>query len=222
MLTVFAVVVVNLCGKAQYTSLTTERFRSMINADHPEWNEKINYSLINKSNMKKTIFMATLISAAMSVNAQIVNKDEQALRAVISTLEKGWNNKSGETFSSVFADVHDYIVVNGMYFPGFTQKGNAAAHQSLFDGVYKNHNLKLKVDKVTFLCPGLAQIIAIGGGYEKGGTLPENPGIIMTVTAQKKNDAWKIISFHNHELTIEEIKQRSPMPLNVMYASWYK
>jgi hypothetical protein len=43
----------------------------------------------------------------------------------------------------------------------------------------------------------------------------------MTVIAEKKNDLWKIISFHNHELNIEEIKQRG-VPLNIMYASWYK
>ena len=207
---------------AQSTGQVAERFRSLINTKQSDWNEKINYSSINKAIMKKTIFMATIITAAMAVNAQTANKDEQAVSKIISTLETGWNNKSGETFSSVFADVHDYIVVNGMYFPNWTKKGNETAHQGLFNSIFKNHILTLKVDKVSFFRPDLAQAIVIGGGYEKGGTLPENPAIIMTIIAEKKNETWKIISFHNHEFNAAELKQRSPMPLEVMYASWYK
>lgn len=153
--------------------------------------------------------------------APIPNEDEPAVRALINTLETGWNNKSGATFSSVFADVHDYIVVNGMYFSNWTRKGNEAAHQGLFNGMYKNFNIQLKVDKITLLRLDLVQVIVIGGGYEKGGALPENPGIIMTILAEKKTDSWKIISFHNHNLE-PDIKERSPMPLTVMYASWYK
>lgn len=152
---------------------------------------------------------------------QAENKDEQALHSLISTLQTGWNNKSGAIFSSVFADVHDYIVVNGMYFSNFTKKGNEAAHQGLFDGVYKNYNIKLVVDKITFFRADLAQVIVIGAGYNKTDPIPENPNTIMTILAEKKNDTWKIISFHNHQLD-DDIKQRSPMPINVMYASWYK
>ncbi|HVE61541.1 MAG TPA: SgcJ/EcaC family oxidoreductase [Chitinophagaceae bacterium] len=152
---------------------------------------------------------------------QTANKDEKAVRTLISTLETGWNNKSGETFASVFADVHDYIVVNGMYFSNFTRQGNAAAHQGLFNGVYKDINVKLTVDKIRFLRPDLALVIALGGRYTNEKSLPENPEIIMTVLAEKKSDSWKIISFHNHNLEAD-IKKSSPMPLNVMYASWYK
>jgi len=206
---------------AQNTAHVAERLRSLINTKQSAWNETVNYSSINKTNMKKSIFMATLITASMTVNAQSINKDEQAVRSLITTLETRWNNKNAETFSSSFADVHDYIVVNGMYFSNFTRQGNAAAHQQLFDGVYKNYNIKLKIDKVNFLRSDLALVTAIGAGYEKGNSLPENPGIIMTVLAEKKNDSWKIISFHNHELS-DNLQERSPMPLNVMYASWYK
>lgn len=191
--------------------------------------------------MKKTIFCLAAAFAGFSLFAQSggtaerlyslmavaaavtqVNKDEEAIKGILTTLEKGWNAKSGETFSSVFADVHDYIVVNGMYFPGFTQKGNAAAHQSLFDGVYKTYDIKLKADKVTFFRPDLAQVVVIGAGYTKGGAAPQDPTIIMTLMVEKKGEDWKIISFHNHELNTADIQQRSPMPLKAMYASWYR
>lgn len=164
--------------------------------------------------------MTTLVMSASI--AQNNSADEKAVRNIVSTLETGWNNKSGETFSSVFADVHDYIVVNGFYFPGFTRQRNAAQHQILFDGMYKDHTIILKVDKISFIRPDLAMVHILGAGYEKGTTAPADPEIIMTVLAEKKNDVWKIISFHNHNLESFKDKARSPVPLEVMYASWYK
>ena len=171
--------------------------------------------------MKKIIIMAATVMASAMAFSQTGSKDEQAVRSIITTLEKGWNSRSGETFASVFADVHDYIVVDGLYFSNWPRQANQAAHQGLFDGIYKNYDIKLKVDKVSFIRPDLAMIYAIGGGAETGKPMPEDPGIIMTVLAEKKADGWKIISFHNHNLEATKNK-RSPMPLNVMYASWYK
>lgn len=171
--------------------------------------------------MNKIILMALAALATTLCFAQTNSKDEMAVRSLITTLETGWNNKSGAVFSSAFADVHDYIGVDGMYFSNFTKKQNEVAHQGLFDGVFKNRIIKLKVDKVTFFRKNLAQVIAIGANYEKGSNPPEDPGIIMTVKAEKKNKVWKIISFHNHAFNAEVIKQRG-VPLNVIYASWYK
>jgi uncharacterized protein YukE len=65
--------------------------------------------------MKKIIIMALAFTASTASIAQTVNQDEKEVRNIISTIEKGWNSKSGETFASVFAEEHDYIVVNGMY-----------------------------------------------------------------------------------------------------------
>ena len=169
--------------------------------------------------MNKIIFLTITTLFAISGFAQ-KEKDEQALRAIVSTIESSWNNKSGQAFASVFADVHDYIVVNGLYFPGFTRQGNATAHQSLFDGVYKSRNVTMKVDKVQFVRPDLAMIHALAATYDIGTSVPADPGAIMTILAEKQKDGWKIISFHNHELN-PDLKQKRPMPLNVMFASWY-
>lgn len=172
--------------------------------------------------MKKMIVMtATILSAAVAFS-QTDNKDEEAIRSIVTTLETAWNNKSGDSFSSVFAEKHDYIVVNGMYFPQMTKKGNAAAHQALFDGIYKKRDIKLKVDKVFNIRPDLAMLYVLGAAYEKGGMVPKDPGVIMSILVEKQKDGWKIIVFHNHNINTEEVAQSSPMPLNVMYASWYK
>src|SRR5687767_11970129 len=101
--------------------------------------------------MKKIIIMSLTVLITTVSYSQTNSKDEQAVQNIFSTIQNGWNEKNGEKFASVFADVHDYIVVNGMYFSNFTRQGNAAAHQGLFNGVYKNVNVKLIVDKISFL-----------------------------------------------------------------------
>lgn len=172
--------------------------------------------------MKQIISGAMMVLASVQALAQSENKDEQMLRSIFTTLEKGWNTKSGEIFSSVFASTHDYIVVNGFYFSNFSRQANAFAHQGLFDGIYKNQDIRLKVDKITFIRPDLAMVHTLGAGFEKGQPLPKNPEIIMTVLAEKKDGDWKIISFHNHHLEAFKEGVHAPMPLNVMYASWYQ
>ena len=174
--------------------------------------------------MKKFILMATTViisTLAFSQDEKKNEKEEQAVRSLVSTIQTGWNNKSGETFASVFADVHDYIVVSGLYFPNWTQKANPGAHQGLFDTRFKNTDLSLNIDKINFLKDDLVMINALGASYETGGKIPENPEVIMTILAEKKDGVWKIISFHNHLLD-EQIEKASPMPLKVMYASWYE
>lgn len=173
--------------------------------------------------MKQTLLiMLTAIST--SVLAQS-NTDEQAIKKVINTMETGWVQKNGELFSSVFAEGHDYIVWNGYYFPNQSVKQNAAAHQGLFDGVYKTFDVKLKVDKIRFVRPDVALVHVYGGGYTKGEAAPENPTVLMTLLMEKKSNDWKIISFHNLDLfafTDKTTAERSPMPLQVMYANWYR
>ncbi len=105
--------------------------------------------------------------------------------------------------------------------PNFTQKANAATHQGLFESVLKEHKLKLKIDKISFIRKDLAMVTALGAGYNKAETMPTDPGIIMTILAEKKEDTWKIISFHNHEINMAELKQRR-VPIDQMYANWYK
>ncbi len=168
------------------------------------------------------IMFTAIASTAIGQNT---NADEQAIRNLITTMETGWVQKNGETFSSVFADTHDYIVWNGYYFPGMSRKANAAAHQHLFDGPYKTFDVKFKIDKIRFIRTDLALVHVYGGGYEKGKSVPENPNILASMLMEKKDGGWKVIAFHNLDLEAFENKtigERSPMPLNVMYAGWYK
>jgi uncharacterized protein (TIGR02246 family) len=210
---------------AQNTAHVAERFRSLITTKQSGWNETINYSSINKTNMKKSILMATLITAAMTVNAQTANTDELAIRKIVSTMQKGWNEKSGTTFASGFAKVHDYIVINGMYLNAITPEINANSHQGIFNSIYKTTDLELKVDKITFVNPDLALVYVLGVTYKHGAAVPENPGAMMSMVVEKKNDDWKIISFHNSPIQVSfkpGDEGQTPVPPKVMYGNWYK
>jgi uncharacterized protein (TIGR02246 family) len=169
--------------------------------------------------MKKALLiMMTAISTAAFAQS---TPDEQAIHKVVSTMESGWVQKSGETFASVFAENHDFVVWNGYYFPNSTRKQTAASHQGLFNGPFRTFDIRLKIDKIRFIRPDLALVHVIGVGYTKGEAIPQDPGVLM----EKKDGNWKILSFHNLDLetfTNKEIGDRSPVPLKVMYASWYK
>ncbi|MEO7310881.1 MAG: SgcJ/EcaC family oxidoreductase [Chitinophagaceae bacterium] len=175
--------------------------------------------------MKKTIIMATLIAVSATVNAQSANPDEQAIRGIVSTLQKGWNEKSGKTFASSFAKVHDYIVINGMYLSGITPEVNARSHQGIFDTRYKTTDVELRLDKITFVSPTIALGYVIGATYEHGTAIPEDPTAIISMVFENKDGAWKIISFHNCPIDVSfapEDAVKAPVPPRVMYGSWYK
>ncbi|MEO6720388.1 MAG: SgcJ/EcaC family oxidoreductase [Ferruginibacter sp.] len=153
------------------------------------------------------------------------NKDEQAIHNIIATLQKGWNEKSGETFASSFYKKHDYIVINGLYLSGISVEINARSHQGIFNSIYKTTDLELRLDKINFVRPDLALVHVLGATYQHGTPVPENPMAIISMLVEKKEGEWKIISFHNCNIEVSfdpAAPNQGPIPLKVMYASWYK
>jgi len=114
--------------------------------------------------MKGLICLSLVTAVVLQTNAQ-TSADEQAIRANIATMQEGWNAKSGAKFSTAFAEVHDYIVWNGYYFPNMTPQMNAGAHQGLFSSVYKTTDIQLKVDKIKFIRSDLALLHVYGATY---------------------------------------------------------
>ncbi|MEO5984257.1 MAG: SgcJ/EcaC family oxidoreductase [Ferruginibacter sp.] len=176
--------------------------------------------------MKKVILAVfTIISFTPFISAQTKKADEKAIAAVINTMQTGWNEKNGEIYASGFADVHDFIALTGEYFPNSTPKRIAAGIQGLFNGPFKMIDLKLNIDKIKFIRPDIALTHVLGGSYDKGKEAPKDPGVLMSLLLEKKKGKWQIISFHNLDLKIfqnEEMAARSPVPLKIMFASWYK
>ncbi len=214
-----------LTAYPQTTGPVADRFRVLIATPPTGWNYVNNYSTINNSRMKKTIFMSTLVAITMSANAQPANNDEEAIRTIVTTMQNGWNEKNGKIFASSFANPHNYIVVNGMYLSSITPEMNANSHQGIFNSIYKTTDLALKPDKITFVRPDLALVYVLGATYEQGTAIPENPGVVISMMAEKKGNDWKIISFHNCDIEVSfDPANAAPTPLSpkTMFASWYK
>lgn len=174
--------------------------------------------------MKQILFL-TMSTLVLHSTAQTPSKDEAVIHGAVQMMEDGWNAKSGEMFSRPFAPIHDYVVVNGLYFANQTLDQNAKAHQGIFNSIYRTTDLKLIVDKIKFIREDLALVHILGGTYEKGSATPAHPGAIVTGLFEKQADGWKIISFHNCNIEVSfepGDRSGSPVPLNVLYASWYK
>ena len=177
--------------------------------------------------MKKTIILSIITAFIMNVSIAQQNKtaDEQSIRSIVTSMQTGWNSKDGKKFASGFAKVHDYIVINGMYFSAISPEATAAAHQGIFNTIYKTTDLQLKIDKISFVNPDLALVYVLGATYQQGTAIPENPGAIICMLMEKKNNEWKIISFHNCPIQVSFAagdEAQTPVPPKQMYASWYK
>lgn len=177
--------------------------------------------------MKKTIILCALTAFVMNsaIAQQGKPADEQAIRNIVTSMQTGWNAKDGKTFASGFAKQHNYIVVNGMYLANITPEINAANHQGIFNSIYKTTDLQLKIDKISFVNPDLALVYALAATYPNGKAIPENPTAIISMVAEKKNNEWKLISFHNCPIQVSfdpNDAGRTPFPPKQMYASWYK
>ncbi|MEZ4950175.1 MAG: SgcJ/EcaC family oxidoreductase [Saprospiraceae bacterium] len=171
----------------------------------------------------KNLFFLFLMIASNTLFSQN-DADEKAIRNLAETISKGWSVGSGETFASAFEDHHDFIVWNGYYFKDMMVNQNAKAHTSLFEEVYKDTKLFCTVDKVKFISNDVA-LMHVFAAVSRDEERPENPQVLWTGIAHKKDGIWKLVSFHNLDLEVfedDETKKNSPMPPQVMYASWYE
>ena len=174
--------------------------------------------------MEKLLMLSFFFIGILATSyAQINKSDKDAIYAIVHDMELGWNSNNGKTFARGFAPTHDYIVVNGIYLSNQSREGNAMAHQGLFDSVFKTLDLRLIVDKMTTIREDLVLLHVLGATYEQNTPVPENPKVIITMLVEKKNNDWNIISFHNSDIEIFEpgAVNRSPVPVETMYSSWY-
>ena len=149
-----------------------------------------------------------LLCAAGGREALAQEADEAAIRQTVQTMQDGWNQKKGAVFASSFAHEHDYVVVNGMFFPKWGREANAQAHQGLFDGVYKEVDLKLSVAKVRFLSPEIAVAHVQGFSYPRGKMEEKRQEVVITTVMQKGKEGWKIVAFQN--TPVEQRPQQRP------------
>src|SRR5688572_2268197 len=105
-------------------------------------------------NIMHLVVVAFLIAMYCTENRSQSHEDRSAIHAIVSTLERGWNSGSGIEFAAPFAENSDYVVINGMHLKG--RRDNAAGHQRIFDTIYKDSRLTIKIENIRMLRPDVA------------------------------------------------------------------
>ena len=140
--------------------------------------------------------LITLLLLGMTPVPQALNQhnaDETAIRENVRYLENGWNTKSGALFAKPFAEDADYVVINGMYL-----KGHAViekTHQQIFDTIFKDTKLALKVKQVRFLRSDVAVVHV--DGHRSGPTKELEQDALLTFVMTKEKDGWVVAAFQN-------------------------
>lgn len=153
------------------------------------------------------IFAAVLFSLSADNHVSAQQSDETYIQQIVKNMQDGWNRKSGKDFAAFFAEEHDYVNIYGLYLPKATREGNARAHQQLFDGVYKEVDLQLRVSKIRYLSREIAVIHIQGHTYPKGKPEEKRQEIVITGVMQKKGNKWEIVAFQNTPVQPRQEKQ---------------
>jgi uncharacterized protein (TIGR02246 family) len=141
--------------------------------------------------------LLTFIVTAAAYGQTAANKDaspdETAVRAIVQSLQDGWNAHDGKAFAAPFAADADYVVVNGMYLKG--RPAIEQGHAQIFSTFYKESRNAATVKGVRFLRPDVAVAhvewnLEVRPGGEKARAMNS---LVLTRDAGK----WSIASFHN-------------------------
>lgn len=174
--------------------------------------------------MKSLIISLSLFFCTFSLVAQNA-QDEQAIRDLVSGMAEAWTDGNGEEWAKYFADEHDLVVWNGIYFKKTNPALNARSHQQLFENQYKDTKHYSVVDKISFIREDVALIHVLAAIVQKGAERPADPQVLWTGLLTKDSGDWKIVSFHNLDLEVlenEQMKKASPIPPQAMFSSWYE
>lgn len=123
--------------------------------------------------------------------------DEAAIQQLVQGMQEGWNRKDGKAFAASFAEQHDYINVQGLYLPNASKEGNARAHQQIFDTVYKETDLQLRVAKTKFLNATTAILHVQGHTHPIGKPEEKRQEIVISGVVQKNAGRWEVVAFQN-------------------------
>lgn len=160
---------------------------------------------MRRNNWSRSGFLLIAVLAACALmaathQARTLANDEDAIRRNVKQMEEGWNSKSGALFAKPFAEDADYVVVNGMHIKG--QKVIAEAHQRIFDTIYKNTSLSLKVEQFRLLRPDVALVHVRGRAETPQAEGVSKREVMITLVMTKTDGVWRIAAFQNTKIEV--------------------
>lgn len=124
------------------------------------------------------------------------SEDETVLRTLYRTLLDSWAAGDAQTYADHFTDDADYIIANGVLEHG---RGEiAAGHQAIFNTWAKNTRLVGCIQRLRFLTPDTAYIIATGAIVMPGQSEADwSEATIYSLVARKAAGGWRFIAYQN-------------------------
>ena len=111
-------------------------------------------------------------------------------------IEAAWNAADGVRYGAQFAEVTDFVNIRGEHHRG---NGNdiGAAHQGIFDTIYRGSTVRYDVDEARLLAPGVVVANATSTLDAPSGPLQGTNNSKMTVVLVEEGGSWKATAFHN-------------------------
>ena len=116
--------------------------------------------------------------------------------AFFAAIESAWNAADGERYGAQFADVTDFVNIRGEHHHG-TGSYIGAAHQGIFDTIYRGSTVHYAVDAARLVAPGVVVAHATSTLDAPSGPLQGVHNSKMTVVLVEKGGKWQATAFHN-------------------------
>jgi uncharacterized protein (TIGR02246 family) len=143
----------------------------------------------------------TVVAASSAVAAE---KDEAAIRTVVTRFVEAWNQHDAHAFSLVFAETADFTNVRGVGASG--RAAIEAFHAPLFQTMFKASHLTAVVRSIRFLKADVAAVDVLwemtGSTDRNGVPVPFRKGLLSFVMTEQA-EQWSILVMHNMDLPLE-------------------
>src|SRR4051794_17749013 len=120
----------------------------------------------------------------------------QPAEAFFAAIQAAWNDADGERYGAEFADLTDFVNIRGEHYRG-DGAYIGAAHQGIFDSIYKGSTVSYEVDQARQLAAGVVVAQATSTLDAPSGPLQGTHQSKMTVVLVEEGGTWKATAFHN-------------------------
>lgn len=125
--------------------------------------------------------------------------DEQVIQEILQQIESAWNHYDSVSLAAVFAEDANFIHIFGGQLDG--QAAIEAAHQNIFETLYKGSHASFLLRSIRFLRPDVAVVFARAHVKFKEGNEAREMEIHPTLVAPKDQEKWQIVAFQNTKIS---------------------
>ncbi len=117
-----------------------------------------------------------------------------------AAIEAAWNNADGPAFGAAFGDDLWFVDIRGVAHDG-GPAGLGAAHQGIFDSIYKGSVIRYETEAARPLSDDLIMARGRATLDTPGGPMAGVHHALNTVLLARDNGAWRAVMFHNTLVT---------------------